>query len=863
MADRKELWRRILYLGRRSQFQSELNDEWRFHMESRADELQEGGVSRAAAMAQARREFGPVLKTAEETHAAWQIRWLEDLFGDLAYAARALRRNPGFTLAAIFCLALGIGANTTIFSVTSSFLFSMPSCRDASRLISISEAGNSASPVSDFKFLERTRMFEGMAGMNPETEVNWRGGELSTRLFSGSVTGDYFGVLGVPMLLGRGIEPGERDTVVLSFRLWNSRFAADPQAVGRRMVLDGRPYTIVGVLPRDHRTVVGFGYSPDIYVPVLHDEDLVQLYARMPAGMTIPVARERLRSALQELDRENPNSDWKRAGEIGIMGVSGIDVLTNDQAAPVVAFFAMMAIVVGLVLLIACTNVAGLLLARASSRSQELAVRLSLGASRVRIVRHLLAESLLLASLGAAAGLALNAVCAHFLSNWMLPLPIPVQLVITPDWRLLAFSVCMVLFSAVICGLLPALKAVRKDVNSALKHGHQQVERASRLRTLMVTGQIAVSTLLLTTGFLFLHNLMRATSMNPGFDVNHSLWAHMRLAPDAYKDHARQTALVREALARARNLPGVEAAAVVSRVPLNDNCVTSTSVVTDLAPKAVRVRYECNEAGPDYFRAIGISLLRGRDFSMQDGKDSRVVIVNETFARHVFGGIDAVGHTITSAKTKKVVVGVVKDSKYFTVGETQMAAVYEPYFAYDESVNLNFILRTARPQALDKLVQDLLGRLDSTAAIQVKPMNRALGLALLPSRLGAAALGAMGLLGLALAAIGLYGILLYSVARRSREIGLRMALGATPAGILRMVCRESFRLAGAGLAVGMAIAFFGTRPLAMFLVPGLSPTDPIAFVAVAAVLGSVAILATLTPAIRALRSDPIAALRCD
>jgi predicted permease len=861
MPNLKELWRRIRYLAGRSRFHSELSDELRFHIESRAEELEQSGVPRSAAAARARRELGSVMRAAEDAHQAWQIGWLEDLISDLQYAARALRRNPGFALAAISCLALGIGADTTIFSITTSFLFSLPSCRDASSLISIWEGGNSASSVADYKFLRDARVFDGTAGLNPERQVNWRNGDLSSRLYAGVITDDYFNVLGVPTLLGRGTAPGETNTVVLSHRLWRTRFSGDPGILGRPMVLDGRPYTIVGVLPADHRTVVGFGYSPEIYVPVSHDDETVQFYARMPRGMAIPAARERLRAVFQELDRIHPLQGWKRTNEIRVTGVTGLDAL-REGFGPIIAFFGMLLIVVGLVLLIACTNVAGLLLARASSRSQELAIRLSLGASRTRLVRHLLAESLMLSMLGALAGLAIDLGCARLISGWTLPVPIPIQVLVTPDWRLLLYSVCIVLLSASISGLMPALKAVRRDVNSALKRQQQQVERVWGLRNVLVTGQIAVSTLLLATGFLFIHNLLQATSMNPGFDINHTLWAHMRLVPEAYKDQARQMALVREALDRIRNLPGVDAAAITRIVPLNDNWTFNAGIRTDVSATPLNVVFEANNVGPDYFRAVGIPILRGRDFSVQDVKGSRpVVIVNEAFARKAFGATDPVGHTFTIGQPA-LIVGVAKDSKYFTLGENNRAAVYFPYFAYDEPVNLSFMVRTAgSPSGFVKPIGDLLGQFDSTAAIEVKPMAGALGLALLPSRVGAAALGAMGLLSLALAAIGLYGILLYSVSQRTREIGLRIALGATPAAVLRAVYRRSLGLAGAGMAIGLALAFFATRPVAMFLVPGLSTSDPAAFVAVVAVLGAVALFATWTPAIRALRVDPMTALR--
>ena len=702
-----------------------------------------------------------------------------------------------------------------------------------------------------------------MAGINPETQVNWREGDRTTRLYAALVTDDYFPVLGVPFLLGRGIAPGESTSVVLSHRLWRNRFSADPAVLGRKIVLDGRIYSVAGVLPADHRTVVGYGFSPEIYVPALHGDDTVQMYARLPQGMTVPIARARLTGIFRELDRLHPREGLKRDNDTRVEPITGIAHLEDRNLLPVVAFFGMLMILVGLVLMIACANVASLLLARASSRSQELAIRLALGAGRARIVRHLLAESLLLATAGAIAGLGLDLACVNALGGISLPLPIPLRLVVSPDWRLLLYSACIAILTALVAGLLPAFKSVRNDVNAALKSEERQTGRAWGLRSFLVAGQLALSIVLLATGFLFLHNLLRATSMNPGFDVKHTLWAFMRLVPERYPDQARQMSLVREALARLRSLPGVEAAAVTRIVPLNDDWRNSTGAQTDVSPNPIQVRYECNSVGTDYFRAIGIPILSGREFSSLDRKGSPpVAVINQTFARTVFGNIDPLGHTVTLYGKKSLIVGIAKNSKYATLGEDPKPAFYEPYFQNGQRVTLHFIVRTAAsPSSYGKPIADTLAHLDSTAAIETKPMTQGLGMALLPSQAGAAMLGAMGVLGLALASIGLYGVLLYSVSRRTREIGLRVALGATPAAVLRLVCRHSFALVGAGMSAGLLLAYFATRPLSMFLVPGLSPADPTAFLAVTAILAAVAIVATLAPALRALRVDPMTALR--
>lgn len=859
----KELWRRLMHFGRRSRFDSELSDEMEFHLECRADELEAEGLPRERALALARREFGRPTRALEKAREAWSMRWLEDLSSDLRYAARALRRNPTFALTAIFCLALGIGANTTMFNITTSALFSEPSCRDARSLLGIREGGNNQAPFEDLKILQSAHVFYDVAGINVDRELNWRDGDRTRRIFAALVTGNYFGMVGVPFRVGRGIAPRETKTVVLSERIWRGRFASDAGILGRRLVLDGRDYTVVGILPKENRAIVGFGISPDAYIPVMHDDDALRFYARAPAGMTRAIARERARSVFAQIDRIRPKDGWKRADELRISGVTGPEAF-GDDVAPIVAFFAMLMILVNLVLVIACTNVASLLLARASSRSQELALRVSLGASRGRIIRHLMAESLLLAFCGAGTGLMITVLCAHLASRITFPAELPIHLLVTPDWRLLIYSMLIGILSAMFSGLLPAFRAIRRDVNSELKTGDRETSRAWGLRSVLVAGQLAITVVLLAAGFVFLHSLMLAASMHPGFDVNHTIWAYMRLAPERYGDanQMKQKALVSEALERLRALPGVKAAAITQRVPLNDNCTDTTELWTDLDRKPKAVEYECNHVGSDYFQSLGIPMVAGREFSRADAHGS-VAIVNETFARQLFGGLNPVGHTVYShEEPPRLIVAVVKDSKYFMLSEKQRLALYEPYFVRPEPINLHFMVRAAgNPSGSVRSVTETLSRLDSTAAVETRTMSKSLDLALFPNRAGASMLGAMGVLGLVLAGIGLYGVVLYSVCRRTREIGLRLALGATPGRVLRMVCRDSAAFVAVGLGVGVAIALVAVRPLAMFLVPGVSTSDPKAFLSVVAVLAAVTAVATLGPALRASRLDPMRALR--
>jgi predicted permease len=864
--------RRLTYLRRASAFDRELDEEISLHIELRADELEQEGMSRVEAVARAGREFGSALRVREETRAAWQFRWLEETLSDLSYAARALRQSPGFAAAGIFSLALGIGANTAIFSLTMEFLFSEPSCRNPETLVAMRVGGNSHARMPHYRFLRDAHVFDGLAGSNEEAESNWRSGDETYRLHAMRVTDNFFGVVGVPLAMGRPIEPGDLDVVVLSDRFWRTRLLADADVIGKALAIDGRPYTVSGVLPRDHRTVLGFGFSPDVYLPASRESDIVALIGRLPEGTSLEAAHARLIVACKELDKVyppewGPQASW--ATNLDVVPVAGMAHLRHLSMVPFVAFFAMLMIVVGLVLLIACANVSSLLLARASVRRQELGIRLALGAGRSRIVRQLLAESLLLALLGTGAGLILNLWLAGILNHAPLPLPLPVHLLIQPDWRLLSYSGVVALTTALAAGLLPALKATHGGVSAALKRTERQVEGRWNLRRGLIVMQLAVSVVLLTMGVLFVRNMTKSMTMSPGFDADRTVWASLRLVPEAYPTEDKVRSLTSTALSELRGLPGVEAVSVARIVPLNGNSVRGDEVLADSSPQPVRVRFHNNDVAPNYFRTMGIPILAGREFAVSDRKGSpEVAILNENLARRLFGDQDPVGRTFRypapTLSAPVTVVGVAANSKYFTLGEENPLAMYSPY-SQGAVGNLapNLLVRSPRPEALKREIARTLGGLDRSAAIEVKPMRNALSFALLPSRIGAALLGSAALLGLALASIGLYGVLAYSVTRRTPEIGLRIALGADGPAVLTMVLRESLALVGLGVAIGLGIAAFATRPLAMFLVAELSPTDPPTFLGVIGTLSAVAVAATLGPALRAIRVDPMTALRSE
>jgi predicted permease len=680
--------------------------------------------------------------------------------------------------------------------------------------------------------------------------------------------------------LGRPLARGERNAVVLMHRFWQNRLSGNPDVLGRALVLDGQAYTVVGILPPNHRTLVGFGFAPDMYVPDPAEppppsatgapgrEEIMSFYARLPDGMTRAAAAARLRAAGEELDRIFPRVDRKWSRDVQVVAVSGLERIRSlPVMMPVTAFFAMLMMLVGLVLLIACGNVASLLVARASSRAQELAVRLSIGASRGRIFRQLLVETLLVSFLGAGAGLLLNAAATGLFNRVRFPLTIPVQLQIHMDWRLLAYSVFIAVGSALVSGLMPSLRAARADVNAVLKRHEGQVGRRHwNLRSALVVGQLAISMVLLVAALLFLRNLGKVTSMNPGFDVDHTAWAYMRLIPASYPNEEKTEAFVTAALERVRALPGVESAAIARSVPLNSNTTLAAYVSVD-AKDAQRkhLQFAYNLVSPDYFRTMGIKILAGREFLLTDRPGTpRIAIINESFANLAFAGENAVGRTIRLGDDRAImVVGVARNSKYFMLGEENRPAMYQAYFQRPfRTADMQFLVRaSASPVSIVKSLNSALSNLDPTAAVEVKPMREALAMALFPGQASAVLLGSIGLLGLALASIGLYGVLLYAVSHRIREIGLRVALGASPSNVLRMVFRDSFALVAIGAALGLGLAALATRPLSMFLVPEQSTTDPAAFAGVLGVLSAVTLIATLAPASRALRVDPITALR--
>lgn len=839
----------LLKLLRRRRLEEDLEAELAFHREMA---LSAGNPV----------PLGNASSLKEQAYDLWRFNFIENLWRDFIYAARGLRRSPALVASALLSLALGIGVNTAIFSIAVEFLLSEPRVTDSSSLVNIRIGGNSHARQEHVEALRERGIFLEVAGAFEETFLNWNDGVETRQVFAVQTTPNYFSVLGLPIAHGRGYGPSDpKEVVVLRHNFWRRHFNSDPAAVGRAMNLAGRAYTIIGILPKSHRTLMGFGFSPDLYVPVTDRETPLALTARLKPGMTVREALAAVTAFATRLDASRSDRQrWEEHCEV--TPVAGFDRIRLEKLMRSAGwFFVLLQIVVGLVLLIACVNVASLLLSRASTRQREIAVRLSLGAGRARLMQQLLVESLLLSLGGAFLGFALAHFIATLLARIHLPLPVPIELQIEPNWRVAAYAAILAVIAAIASGLLPAWQTVRESIAPRLHR-----ENRFRLRRVLVASQIAVSLAVLATGFLFIRNLIHSSSLSPGFDVRRTVRADVYLPKEHYQDKDRILQFAEEARRALQALPGVEAAAAARIIPFTDNTVNGGTTRFPDTGEKVRIRYAWNAVTPDYFRAMDIPILKGRDFTAADRGQVHVVAVNKTFVERFLGGREPLGTTYLwgpTGGTPYQIVAVVGGTKTMTIGEEQMPQVYEPLAQIDNPrTRIQFVLRSATPPATQlAAVRQVLRRLEAGAAVDVSTLYSSIGMAFLPSQIGAALLGSLGLLGLILAMIGLYGTLAYAVATRTREIGVRLAMGATRSSISRLVLRDALKLLAAGSAAGLFIAFFVTKPLAMFLVPGVTHADPWSFSAVVAVFALTGLAATLGPLRRAISVDPLTSLR--
>jgi predicted permease len=858
---------------RRNEREEDLERELRDHLEIEARERQEEGLSSEEAHFAARRLFGNTTLVKEEVREIWGWMWLDRLWQDLRYGGRGLYKSPVFTLVSVLSLALGIGATVTVFSVFEAVFFNAVTAKDVGRVKHVEIDGQRFSYLYYEKLSAGNPMLAGVAAYD-QASLSLRSGNDLEKITGDIVSGNFFSVLGVAPFLGRtftGDEGRARNqprVVVLSHGFWERKFRADVNVLGRAIELNREPFTIVGVLPKGYRSIHGYGITPDVYVPIstLLVGELdnpgnarLRLIARLQDGVSVSQAQASIHAAAQQWRQRYPG-ETLTPDQVRLDPLTGLEKMHNDGVPVELAmFFVFLLLAGGLVLLIACGNVGGLLLARGANRSREIAVRLALGAPRHHLLQQLLTESFLLAFLGAGAGMALYVLTSALLDRIQIRLSFPLEVHLNLDARALAFAIALALLATLLSGLTPAVQA---GTSSSLVGSRRIGEARRSLRRILVIGQFALAFVLLVSAALFLRSLARIGNVDPGFDVKHLLTAEVSLDPNSYSQK-RAERYFEAAMTEIGRLPGVRSVSGADIVPLG----LEHSVMSMKAGERIIQRVHVNSVTPGYFRTMGIRLLQGRDFEASDRAGGlAVAIVNETFARKYLQNHAVAAQVLVPAPSQPPifsgvqVVGVVADSKYGTLGEEPTAALYWPWSQRYSPLVLQ--ISSDAPLAGNlTAVGEVLTRLDPHVPVKLQLMQERLAGALLPSRIASALLGIIGSLGLLLAAIGIYGVMAYSVSQRTAEIGLRMAIGATRMQVQQMILRDAFLLVSAGMALGLAMAMLVTRMLSGVLAAGISAVDPLSFGPVGVLLATIALFAALIPAWRASHVDPVVALR--
>jgi predicted permease len=900
------LWRNLFHKARTEQ---ELTEEIDAYLEMLIEQKIKDGLDPAEARRAALIELGGGEQVKEKVREARAGHQLETLCRDLRYGLQMLRRNPGFTAVAVLSLALGIGANTAIFSLMDAVLLKMLPVKNPEQLFFIERAGvpQSAKRSSNLShaYFEQLRArretLGGVCEFGYSLRVNVVVDGQAEVAQAQQVSGDFFATLGVNALLGRVLTedddrvPGGHPVAVISHNYWQRRFARDPAIVGKGVAVNGRPFTIIGVTPPDFFGVL-VGESPDLWAPVMMYAQLnpgrsIEQYLNSPllnvlARLKPEVTEQQARAALTQHLRQSlmagsgpqlsPESRQAlRQQSVALNPASqGLSSLREQFSEPLRILMA----VVGLILLIACANVANLLLARATARQKEIAVRLALGASRFRLIRQLLTESMLLAFIGGALGL----LFAWWGSGFLLTLVggghKPVFIKLTLDLRALGFTAAASLLAGVLFGLAPTWRATRFDLTPALKDATRGSGAGSRLglgKTLVVV-QVALSLLLLIGAGLFVRSLETLKSLDAGLNRENVLLVSTDARMIGYQ--GRQIAdLYQRMLERIRAIPGVRYASLSRQGLLSASGSISSVYAQGRAPRLEDNVFSQDDSGipfycgvgPEYFETAGMAILRGRGLTAQDDENApRVAVVNETFARYYFGDEDPIGRRFgrdSNDSGRIEIVGVVKDAKYNSLREPAPRTFYIPYRQDSTSWReTTFQIRTAAdPTNVIAAVRQAAREIDANLPLfNIKTLAKQVDESLAQERLIGAVSSFFGLLALLLAAIGLYGVMAYVVSLRTHEVGIRMALGAHRGAVLRMVLRQGMKLVLIGAGFGLAASLAATRIIANQLF-GVTPTDPVTFIGAPILLLMVALAACFAPARRATKVDPLIALRCE
>ena len=824
---------------------------------------------------------------------------MQTLWQDVRYAIRMLTKNPAFSLVAILSLALGIGANTTIFTVVNAILLNPLPVKNVARVVEVdtidsktrvTAANATKLGMSYVNFQDYARqtqqIFSAMTCVVGPLPLTWSGGAEPRQLQGQMVSASFFDLLGLRPAAGRfflpdeDTKPGGNNVAVLSYSLWTNKFGASPNTVGQIITINATPFTIIGVAPNGFKGTFTFNNAEEIWVPVsMYPQMLAGFfkdsfntrrflatvaYGRLKDGVSISSAEASLKTIAAGLESAYPRDNAGRSVTLTPLAEAAVGV--NQRSQITLAGGLMMGIV-GLVLLIACVNLANLLLAQAASREKEIGVRAAMGASRGRVIQQLLTESLVLASLSALAGLAIAYIGRSILWSFRPPFIRDNDLDLGFDSHVLLFTLSVALLTAVLIGVAPALKAARPNLIEVLKvggRGNTVGWASSPFRSMLVVTEIALAMVALVGAGLFVRSMQNVQRIDPGFESTNLFMFAFDLGALHY-DEGRGQQFSRASIERAKASPGVESATIADAPPLIP--AFSRTIFPEGQDEASGYRgtlTQVNDVTPTFFETLRIPLVAGREFTDSDRADTKqVVIANEAMAKHFWPNENAIGKRFHfhGDPGMREIVGVVRNTVENNIGEEPQPVAYLPLAQNYSPAAIMLVRTSGRPEAVISSVRSQVQQLDSNLALtNVQTIGELLGQGLWAPRMGAALLAVFGGLALILAIIGVYGVLSYSVNQQTREIGIRMAMGAQTGRVLRLVVGQGMRLAGAGLILGLLVAFAAMRVLGSLLF-GVSAHDPLTFVAVSLALALAAVLACYIPARRATKVDPIIALR--
>jgi predicted permease len=870
----------------RSQMRDEMEEELGSHIQHRADDLERSGMSRTEADRRARIEFGGREKYKEEIHRAGGGHFFETFLQDVRFSLRVLRKSPGFTIAAVLTLALAIGANAVVFAVLNALILRPLNVPHADSLYTV-ERGvfkEQATSYPDYLDLrDRNRGFDDLAAyiLAP---VGLDTGRNPSQAWTYEVTGNYFDALGIQPYLGRFFHnsdehgPNSAPYLVLGYTYWQNHFQSDRGVVGRVVQVNKHPFTILGVAPPEFRGTLLF-FSADMWVPMVDQEqvqgvavlsnrgqrDIYMVLGHVKAGVTQAQAIADLNSVGSYLGKTYPKDDADMTYSLARPSLIG------DMLGPAVkGFMTGMMLLSGLILLAACANLGSLFAARAADRSREVALRLALGSSRKRILRGVFTEAVMISLAGGAVGLLGSIALLRELSRWQ-PVPqYPLFLPVTPDAHVYLAALLLALASGFLFGAVPVRQILRTNPYEVVKAGSTGIiagHAGGRItpRDLLVVVQIAICAVLVTSSLVAVRGLVRSMHSNFGFEPQGAMLADTTLSMAGYSGD-RVPAMQRRMIDALKAIPGVKSVGLVSYIPLGGGGATEdvfADQTTDLRPANVAANVHVFKISPEYFHAAGTSMLKGRDFVWQDDKNApRVAVVNQLFARRVFGSVDnALGRYYKQEDGTRVqVVGVVEDGKYYQMTEDPRAAMFLPFLQEPTSLTC-LVMRSNRDEAqLAGAIRSTLLDLDSSMPLNIQTWTQGLDIALFTPHVATVALGVLGMMGAMLSITGIFGLASYSVSKRLRELGIRIALGAQRKEVLWAALGRPLKLLALGSAAGLFLGLLAARVLA-YIVYQATPRDPLVLGGVVLAMALLGLLATWIPAQRALSVNPLILLR--